>query len=175
MHTALAILENLESNTSKESLFSVDHTLSFKKRALAQCNAMLDCRNCNAASGFMMLLIVICEHMVSSFGQLTAGLQEQLQQQQSSKTFVDKMMIKGVCSEFRPSIFFGEYEVDLVEERRCLLTVLVILQLKSLERLLTRLKSITTLWNWETHRRKLALTDEKFREAAANIRRMNRS
>lgn len=174
MHIALAILEKLEINTSKGSSFSAEHTLFFKKRAIAQCNTMLDCRNCNSTSGFMTLLIVICERMVSSLKRLSATIHEQSQQHDPSIISRDKVTANGIGDKSSQSISFGEYEVDLIEEQRCLLSMLIMLQLINLERLLRRLKSITILRNWEAHRRKLASTDEKFREAAANIRRMNR-
>ncbi len=173
MHTALGILENLEVKNSRLNLYAVDHVLCFKKRALAQCNAMLDCRNCNALSGFMMLLVVICEKMVASFERLATSCREQQEQHQTPPGVGGWRKAEGTGLASGQSIFLGDYEVDLAEERWCLVRVLVMLQLKNLGNLLMRLKSVANPWNWETHRTILVSIDRRFRETAASLRRMD--
>lgn len=46
--------------------------------------------------------------------------------------------------ESRQKLFFGDYRVDVPVEWDCLMRLLIILQLKSLRRLLTRMKMIAS-------------------------------
>lgn len=175
MHTALGILENLEVKNSRLNLDAVDHVLCFKKQALTQCNAMLDCRNCNALSGFMMLLVVICEKMVASFERLATSCHDQQKQQhhETPSGLGGWAKADGTGLGKGQSIFLGDYEVDLAEERWSLVRVLVMLQLKNLGNLLMRLRSVSSPWNWETHRTILVSIDRRFRDLAASLRQMD--
>ncbi|KAI9879765.1 MAG: hypothetical protein M1830_007207 [Pleopsidium flavum] len=173
MHTALGILENLEVKNSRLNLYAIDHVLCFKKRALAQCNAMLDCRNCNTLSGFMMLLVVICEKMVVSFERLATSCREQQEQHRTPLGVGGWRKSENTGLASGQSIFLGDYEVDLAEERWCLVRVLITLQMKNLGDLLVRLKRVASPWNWETHNTILGSIDRRFRDTAASIRRMD--
>lgn len=168
MQSALRILEELEVKNSRDDLYAADHVLSFQKRALGQCNAMLNCKNCSTISGFMMLLVVICDKMVTSFERVSTCV-EQLQRP------------SGVQEVGRPragsigdgqAVSLGDYEIDSLQERCCLVSVLVLLQLKRLGSVLTRLKNIAAVFNWGTHLTMLLSIDRRFQNTTANLHLM---
>ena len=170
MSTALDILEVLEIKNSKMSLEAIDGILSFKKRALAQCNVMLECQGCNSHSQFVMLLVVICDKMVASFERLSASCREV----HNTITEVgDIKRAEGFTIVDGKSLFVGEYEVDLDEERCYLVRQLVMLQLKNLATFELRLKGIANGWSWDAHKTMLATIDKRLQDTASNIRRLD--
>lgn len=170
MSTALDILEVLEVKNSKMSLEAIDGILSFKKRALAQCNVMLECQGCNSHSQFMMLLVVICDKMVASFERLSISCREV----HNTITEVgDIKCAEGFTIVDGKSLFVGEYEVDLDEERCYLVRQLVMLQLKNLATFELRLKGIANGWSWDAHKTMLATIDKRLQDTANNIRRLD--
>lgn len=167
MSTALDILEVLEIKNSKMSLEAIDGILSFKKRALNQCNVMLECQGCNSHSQFMMLLVVICDKMVASFERLSLTCREVHQQ---IANVGDPKKAEGFTIVDGKSLFVGEYEVDLDEERCYLVRQLVMLQLRNLATFELRLKGIANGWSWDAHKTMLATIDKRLQDTAANIR-----
>ncbi|KAL8708611.1 MAG: hypothetical protein Q9220_006547 [cf. Caloplaca sp. 1 TL-2023] len=170
MSTALDILEVLEIKNSKMSLEAIDGILSFKKRALNQCNVMLECQGCNSHSQFMMLLVVICDKMVASFERLSLSCREVHQQ---IHQIGDIKKTEGFTIVDGKSLFVGEYEVDLDEERCYLVRQLVMLQLRNLATFELRLKGIANGWSWDAHKTMLATIDKRLQDTAANIRRLD--
>ncbi|KAL8950138.1 MAG: hypothetical protein Q9222_003815 [Ikaeria aurantiellina] len=170
MSTALDILEVLEIKNSKMSLEAIDGILSFKKRALNQCNVMLECQGCNSHSQFMMLLVVICDKMVASFERLSLSCREVHQQ---IHEIGDIKKTEGFTIVDGKSLFVGEYEVDLDEERCYLVRQLVMLQLRNLATFELRLKGIANGWSWDAHKTMLATIDKRLQDTAANIRRLD--
>ena len=172
MSTALDILEVLEIKNSKMSLEAIDGILSFKKRALNQCNVMLECQGCNSHSQFMMLLVVICDKMVASFERLSLSCRDVHQQFNAE---VESKAKKGEGSAIfgGKSMSVGEYEVDLDEERCYLVRQLVMLQLRNLATFELRLKGIANGWSWDTHKTMLATIDKRLQDTAANVRRLD--
>ncbi|KAL8729760.1 MAG: hypothetical protein Q9181_004888 [Wetmoreana brouardii] len=170
MSTALDILEVLEIKNSKMSLEAIDGILSFKKRALNQCNVMLECQGCNSHSQFMMLLVVICDKMVASFERLSLSCREVHQQ---ITQVGDVKKAEGLSIVDGKSLFVGEYEVDLDEERCYLVRQLVMLQLRNLATFELRLKGIANGWSWDAHKTMLATIDKRLQDTAANISRLD--
>ncbi|KAL8638652.1 MAG: hypothetical protein Q9228_004215 [Teloschistes exilis] len=170
MSTALDILEVLEIKNSKMSYEAIDGILSFKKRALNQCNVMLECQGCNSHSQFMMLLVVICDKMVASFERLSLSCREVHQQ---IAEVGDMKKAEGFTIVDGKSLFVGEYEVDLDEERCYLVRQLVMLQLRNLATFELRLKGIANGWSWDAHKTMLATIDKRLQDTAANIRRLD--
>lgn len=170
MSTALDILEVLEIKNSKMSYEAIDGILSFKKRALNQCNVMLECQSCNSHSQFMMLLVVICDKMVASFERLSLSCREVHQQ---FTEVGDMKKAEGFSIVDGKSLFVGEYEVDLDEERCYLVRQLVMLQLRNLATFELRLKGIANGWSWDAHKTMLATIDKRLQDTAANIRRLD--
>ena len=171
MSTALEILEVLEIKNSKMSLEAIDGILSFKKRALNQCNVMLECQGCNSHSQFMMLLVVICDKMVSSFERLSLSCREV--HNHITEVGDIKRAGEGFTIVDGKSLFVGEYEVDLDEERCYLVRQLVMLQLRNLATFELRLKGIANGWSWDAHKTMLATIDKRLQDTAANIRRLD--
>ncbi|KAL8699898.1 MAG: hypothetical protein Q9201_005741 [Fulgogasparrea decipioides] len=169
MSIALDILEVLEIKNSKMSLEAIDGILSFKKRALNQCNVMLECQGCNSHSQFMMLLVVICDKMVASFERMSLSCREVHQQ---ITKMGDVKKAEGLSTGDGKSFFVGEYELDLDEERCYLVRQLIMLQLRNLATFELRLKGIANGWSWDAHKTMLTTIDKRLQDTAANIRRL---
>lgn len=161
----------LEIKNSKMSLEAIDGILSFKKRALNQCNLMLECQGCNSHSQFMMLLVVICDKMVASFERLSLTCREA--HQQVAGAAGDLKKAEGFTIVNDKSLFVGEYEVDLDEERCYLVRQLVMLQLRNLATFELRLRGIANGWSWDAHKTMLSTIGKRLQDTAANIRRLD--
>ena len=72
----------------------------------------------------------------------------------------------------RNNYSLGEYEVDSLDEVTCLMSRLVLLQLKRLEAILKRLKTLSAQRNWETHLAMLDPLDQQFQDTVSRLRRI---
>ena len=164
MHTALGILERIESARSTLSLERIDQILGFKKAALAQCHEILECSNCNTQSRFTMLLVVICEQMAASFERIVRCYQEL--QEEGPKAMM-------LSTEAKPRMVMGAYEVDEAEERWPLMRRLTILQAQKFALLQTRLKEVAIQHKWDVHLAMLDTVERRIREFLVTLRRLD--
>ena len=139
---------------------------------------MLKCKDCNASSAFIMLLVIICEKMMFMFERLLQGVRQPSEQQQnaqpsSSPTLVTSKPGESPIPGGGPGISLGVYKVDLAEERCSLIRVLILFQIKNLEGLLTQLISIATMWNWTSQMSNLQTLTKRSRDIASLVRVIN--
>ncbi|KAI9842243.1 MAG: hypothetical protein M1837_007388 [Sclerophora amabilis] len=182
MQTALEILAKLESKNCQVSVHALDEILSFKKCALVQCHNILRCTNCNPLLEFTMLLVVICEKMISSFERLKLWYHEHQSQEQAQRVpqasppTVQPELVTGPSLDrgaqgLRSSIsFLRDYEVNMTDEWAHRLGRLFMLQLRNLRSLVVRLSRLTTLCDWESHGIMLASIDRRVMEEMRNVR-----
>ena len=166
IQSALRILEDLETVNNKFSKSTFDRILGLKKDAISQCSLILACRSCTAVSALVVLLIVICGKLLTSFETWSTRYQGR-----KPKTSTN-------CSEPEPSdsnndkakkIFLGVYEVDSEHEQCALLRCLAIVQLRNLHRLLHGLQEFVASKNWVTHQASLASFVLRLEKAAAGL------
>lgn len=146
MNIALKLLEAFESRKCQPRDQNKNHILSLTKRAIAECNRMLDCDTCNVLSSFMILVIVVSQKVMSMLDTLTSmpyghwDRGEDLVRPHSQGVSADtgKMMLDVL-------------PLDTSEELENVFEVLEIRQCKDLSRLMGRLKSTAACWHWETH------------------------
>lgn len=137
---AAAILEAVDVKQSRITSFRPDHLLSFQRHVLRECHSILDCASCSASSSLVLLLALIAEKLVASFRRLPTGNGEW------------------------HNLYFGEYRVELAEERLCLMKPLVELQLGKMRSLLRRLWSVSSAENWGRHRQLVRETVQQLQE-----------
>lgn len=141
LENATVVLETVETKMNRVTCTPIDNLLSFQKRVLQDCHAILDCTSCCAKSSLILLLIIISEKLVVSFKKLPSGNNDEWQ-----------------------DLDLGDYKLNSAEERTCVYKALVGLQLGRMKSLLTRLWGATSLEKWETHRNLLKTTYRQFRE-----------
>lgn len=143
--SALRLLEALEVKTSRVDARTIDHILCFGKRAMVECNRLLDCQACVANSSFMMLLVVICQKLVLTFEKLAHRISDEEQRlHDERKKIANPLNEESVVS-------LGAFRLDTQEEWWGVFGTLTVLQLRSLGILLDRLKVSAACWTWGTH------------------------
>lgn len=152
LQAATSLLECVEIKLSRIEVLATDNLLSFQKRTLRDCHAILDCPHSSANSALILLLLLISDKLVTSF-------------KRSSN-------VKG---ELWQNINLGEYRVNLAEERSCVLKALVALQLGRMKSLLKRLWSVVCSENWEMHRNMVRMTCRQFQECWGSLEATQRS
>lgn len=166
IQSALRILEGLETVNNKFSMSTFDQILGLKKDAISQCSLILACRSCTAVSALVVLLIVICEKLLTSFETWSTRYQGR-----KPKASVDSCEGESNdCSNGKvKKIFFGVYEVDSEHEQCALLRCLAMIQLRNLHRLLHGLQEFAASKNWVTHQVSLASFVLRLEKAAAGL------
>ncbi|KAI0395375.1 hypothetical protein F5Y17DRAFT_205573 [Xylariaceae sp. FL0594] len=101
LSNALAVYESINLNlvwwpvdTSKAAIVkAADRIFKHQKRALAQCETLLECTSCTARSDFVMLIASSCGHIMTSLemlfrccGSLSSYRDQQTQQQQPEQS-----------------------------------------------------------------------------------------
>ena len=141
LENATIVLETVEVKMSHITSVTSDNLLSFQKRILQDCHAILDCTSCCGHSSLVMLLVLIAGKLVISFKRLPSGNGAEWQ-----------------------DLDLGDYKVNMAEERSCVYKALVGLQLARMKSLLKRLWGVTCVERWETHRNLMKITYRQFGE-----------
>lgn len=168
MSLALSLLETLEIERNRKNNGTVDQILRFMKRALAQCNALLDCHICITRSNFMILLVVLSQKMTSSYEVVIRILREQYDQQKQPQYFDSgPNLLEKVADDFiadaierQGKMRLRDYEVDWIEEA-CVFGGLTTLQLSVWRAFLHRLKTIVLGSGWDTHCLMLTVIEQR--------------
>ena len=166
IQSALRILEGLETVNNKFSKSTFDRILGLKKDAISQCSLILACRSCTAVSALVVLLIVICEKLLTSFETWSTQYQGR-----KPKTSADASEGEpNDCSNGKvEKMLLGAYEVDSEHEQCALLRCLAMVQLRNLHRLLHGLQEFAASKDWVTHQASLASFALRLRKAAAGL------
>ena len=150
--SALTVLETVSIEDSRTNWDRLGHLLNFTKRALQVCNVLLDCPQCRRVSNFMMLLIVVCQKITTTFDHILVLLTERYQARQSARPNQAVATPSGMSTnpdEGRVMAVKG-YEVDGAEEP-CLFGALTSIQLRTLGSLLVRVKTTMQAREWAQH------------------------
>ena len=165
IHVGIRVLEGLQIIYNKSIPSAFDRIPRLKKQAIDKCMSIMRCQDCIRTSPMVMLLLVICEKLVSSFenwskrykgrnpsGSRSSGSKGDDAKQSQSQLF-----------------FLGVYEVDAEEERCSLLRALAMVQLRRLILLLAELMSMARYQNWTEHQTILRLLIFKSEDAASGL------
>ena len=157
--SALSLLETLAIQSVQPSAPTVARILHFKKRALAQCDALLDCQRCSSLSSFIMLLVVFCEKMVTSYERVLVILTAQYKARQGGPSFAAAASERD--EERRMAV--KDYDVDM-EEQPCVFGSLASMQMRKMRAFLARVKGLLRRWNCELHVATVVSVEERLRQ-----------
>lgn len=146
LQTVISFLEELEEESDLIDLSGLDSVLAFHKEALAQCRILLRCVACMARSEYPLLIVLVCEKLVSFCEKM---VNEYLRRPRGQFEFSAEKNSLGDSSVGRThhqqKFSVGKYEVNLPVELDCILRLLVALQLKALEGLLIEVRKTVSL------------------------------
>lgn len=166
--SALLLLENLTLGDTRPCTRNIAYRLHLKKRVLAQCSRLLDCRRCSGISSFMVLIIVLCEKMTSSYEQVLFFLTEQYAKSQQeysqpSPSLFNNRIDDSFMHDDERQMRFRDYAVD-PDEAPFIFGGLALTQLKKLGDFLARTKIMLKGWNWDLHLAKLEYVENRVLE-----------
>lgn len=145
--SALSLLETLAIESARISGPTIARILHFKKRALVQCNMLLDCERCSSVSSFIILLVVFCEKMITSYERVLVVLTEQCKLRQNQQ--LDPASASPERDEER-QMAVKDYDLDM-EEQPWVFGGLASMQMRKLKTFLARLKAVLKQWNCDPH------------------------
>ena len=157
-------LEEWETRRHENRPSWIDSLLALQKKTINQCNVALDCKNCSAVSSSMMLPLLMCEEVVSSFQLISESGVSLIRRSQEGYLRLDENGSAG-SKELKVSHrFFGAYEIESPKEWQHIVWALVAYQLKQLYSLLGRINSRASSAGWSAHFTKAVFLQEKVRE-----------
>lgn len=161
--SALSLLETLVTQSAQPSAPTVARILHFKKRALARCDVLLDCQRCSSLSSFIMLLVVFCEKMVTSYERILVVLRAQYKSRlgQSLEIAGGSQATSERDEERRMAV--KDYEVDM-EEQSCVFGSLASMQMRKMKPFLARVKTVLRQWNCDLHVATVVAVEERLRQ-----------
>lgn len=139
LQTVFVLLENLQNESDLIDSSAIDSVLAFHKKALTQCSILLRCVACMTRPEHLLLFVLVCEKLVNFCEKM---VNEYLRRPRGQFEWLAKKTSRdaSVCMAHEQKLSIGKYELDLPVELDCLFKVLVALQLKALERLLTEIR-----------------------------------
>jgi hypothetical protein len=161
LQTMVILLEELENKSRAIDPTALDSAMAYHKEALTQCNDMLHCARCSARSEYMMLLTVVCEKLVAL---CEKALHQYLEH------IVQSPKRPGENSS-RQRIFLGDYEIDLTHEWEYLIKMLIVFQLRSLGRLLGKMKTQASSAIRGSQLQLLLATERRLRKMTVSLQR----
>ncbi|KAG6988953.1 aristolochene synthase [Physcia stellaris] len=166
--SALSLLETLAIEIARASGPTIARILHFKKRALAQCNMLLDCQRCSSVSSFLILLVVFCEKMVTSYELVLAILTKQYKSRQgrepvgTSTTRSHSGAFDAELEEER-QMAVKDYDLDM-EEQPCVFGNLASMQMRKMRTFLARVKAVLRQWKCDPHIATVDSVEERLRQ-----------
>ena len=178
MQKVLVVYEEVETKTNSDKVGSTDYYLNFQKSVLGQCSRMLKCSSCGRTSGFVMLLITICERLMSSFRRILGHCSDTLRryqemQQGSQSPKAGRAKASGDVDDGdggKQKVFVGGYGIESPQEQYCLVITVIELQLKDFRSLLLRLHDLTVRAGWEKHISMLHPIDDQMQDILTKLR-----
>ena len=160
--SALSLLETLATQSTQSSAPTVARMLHFKKRALAQCDVLLDCQRCSRVSSFIMLLVVFCEKMVTSYEQVLVILTAQYKARQGQSPENESGSATTPERDEERRMAVKDYDVDM-EEQPCVFGSLASMQMRKMKAFLERVKTVLRQWNCDLHVATVVSVEERLR------------
>ena len=172
LHMMASLLEDLESRMETIASTTLDLILASNKEALIHCNKTLRCEMCPTRSGNMTLLSSICEKLVVLCEHVINEYLHQTQRVESSAKATGKLssMLRDGAAGFWQKAFLGAYTLDSYPEWDYLIRLLIGLQLRDLERLLVRMKSMASAVGRGARVTSLHAVEQRLRHLGALLR-----
>lgn len=161
--SALSLLETLAIQSAQPSAPTVARMLHFMKRALVQCDVLLDCQRCSSLSSFIILLVVFCEKMVTSYERVLVILTAQYRSRQGQPVEVAGASVATSERDEERRMAVKDYDVDM-EEQPCVFGSLASMQMRKMKTFLARVKSVLRQWNCDSHVATVVSVEERLRQ-----------
>ena len=161
--SALSLLETLAVQSAQPSAPTVARMLHFMKRALAQCDVLLDCQRCSSLSSFIILLVVFCEKMVMSYERVLVILTAQYRSRQEQSLIATGGAAASSARDDERRMAVKDYDVDM-EEQPCVFGSLASMQMRKMKTFLARVKSVLKQWNYDDHVATVVSVEERLRQ-----------
>jgi hypothetical protein len=129
---------------------------------------MLDCNRCSSASSSTMLIILICERIITTLQIKPYGGPKSPTDNRLNHESLEGAHHEG-AAPFKRRLFLGEYQIDTEQEWTRLVDLLTSLQLRRLRGLLVRLRSAVELAGWEPQLAILQSYDARLRDISMSF------
>lgn len=159
------LLEELENRSDAIDPAALDSAMAYHKEALSQCDGMLRCARCSGRSEYMMLLTIVCEKLVALCDKVLHRYLEHTSRRPDGNPSLRE------TTEARQRIFLGDYEIDLTQEWKYLMKVLIVFQLRSLGRLLGKMKTLASSAIRGSQLTLLLNTERRLRDLTVSLQR----
>lgn len=177
MQKVMVLYEEVETKRNGEVVFSTELRLSRQDSVLSQCIRLIGCTDCRRMSGFITLLITICDRLMSLFQQTSADCLDKLRHHQqwqrrpaaSNSLRMDLSDNDEVAGE-EPEVYVGGYRIESPQDQYCLVLAAIELQLKRFRAFWMRLKDISKELECERHKSMLRPIDNGLQDILAKLR-----
>lgn len=182
--TALRLLEETVSAPKPDEWQGTERKLYFLKTAISECAALLECSCLQHDSGLSMLVVVVCEKLQFLFEDVSDSTGNHLDQSrnnpQASPGHWDRSYAgqddgnqgrQRLDSRPRPSLTIGHYRIDTQEEHFNVMSALVLLQLRRLAALVSKLKRNAAEREWNAHTSVLRNLVHRMKRLSATLQR----
>lgn len=177
MQKLMVLYEEVETKRNGDVVSSTEFRLSRQDSVLTQCMRLIGCTNCRRMSGFIALLITICERLMSLFQQTSADCLDKLrhhQQWQRRPAACNSLRMElsdndGVAGE-EPEVYVGRYRIESLQDQYCLVLAAIELQLNRFRGFWMRLKDISSKSECERHNLMLRQIDNGLQDILAKLR-----
>lgn len=179
MQKVMVLYEEVETKRNGDFVSSTELCLSRQDSVLTQCMRLIGCTDCRRMSGFITLLITICDRLMSLFQQTSADCLDKLrhhQQWQRRPAACNSLRMElsdsyEVSGE-EPEVYVGGYRIESPQDQYCLVLAAIELQLKRFRGFWMRLKDISKESECERHKSMLRPIDNGLQDVLAKLRQV---
>ncbi|KAF4540634.1 C6 zinc finger domain-containing protein [Lasiodiplodia theobromae] len=169
---SLLVLEEVEIQKLRAEAAISDSILACHKKALSQCEQLIACVRCSAASSSMVVLALLCDGLLNSFYRVVSASKQQQQQhqQQGYRHRETGGPLHTERDESSPRLFLGDYEIESHQEWKQLVSSLMGIQLKRLQAVMGRFRVLAECAGWETKLAWLRAQEKRLHETISHFR-----
>ncbi|KAJ4144930.1 hypothetical protein LMH87_003797 [Akanthomyces muscarius] len=181
---ALRLLEETISAPKLDEWQGTERKLYFLKTAISECAALFECSCLQHDSGLSMLVVVVYEKLQFFFEDISESTGHRLDQSRSNpqaspgnwgRSHVGQddgsQGRQRLHSQPRPNLTIGHYHIDTREEHFNVMSALVLLQLRRLAALVSKLKRNAADREWNAHVSLLRNLVHRMKSLSATLQR----
>lgn len=145
------ITEEWEIQNEGQERAIVDEGLAWQRRALEACGEASECDRCSLNQSAMTLQLVLCEHLLQSFQNLSEGeveVQSRFNQLHLEKKRSSSVESTSSREQILSSTSLGQFELKSPEEWQCCVGILALYQIADLVALIQRLRERSDSKSW---------------------------
>ncbi|KAK2616582.1 hypothetical protein QQS21_000405 [Conoideocrella luteorostrata] len=181
--TALRMLELIATPPTRDDWQATEKKLYFLKKVISQCVVLSQCSSCPEDSGLSMLLIVMFEKLQTLFEEVADwrrrnvdhhGVLDSRQSPPSREARSYSSQDRGSpyqkpAAKPRSNLSMGCYQIDTPEEHLNIISTLVLLQLRRLAALVSKMRRNATKCRWDAHLNVLKSLTQRMKRLSATL------